>query len=374
MNPISLVWDVLFVSSSYTDNNTSKIILSSIENDTEYKPKTIMNWNMLVKGSKVARSGVTGGFRFIYEITELTVDEILKMSEEFNSYSHDLIANTNISIAEKLPLPLDIKTKKRFPTIGNLMLNVKFTNGLGLNDANKIKAAVNNQTKDTKDSLDPIREGKGSSSGLFSDSFRSALSNSYWFRIFPVGGKPLNDVNIRSAIGGSYDISFDIRDAVSNLVSESIGKWWDPLDPEELTLEPRLLVDYSSPINSNFDPINFYHQNKNVSNLIDNVLKIEAEQTNDQLMIDDLTYTLERITRGRRGKKQLTKDNGLMPGIEQGLIEREIIKPWFAEEFINCLTFFLMTRKPKYWRNGSAEIELLQPFSIDLVESLKEGY
>jgi len=33
-----------------------------------------------------------------------------------------------------------------------------------------------------------------------------------------------------------------------------------------------------------------------------------------------------------------------------------------------------MTRKPKYWRNGSAEIELLQPFSIDLVESLKEGY
>ena len=194
----------------------------------------------------------------------------------------------NISIAEKLPLPLDIKTKKRFPTIGNLMLNVKFTNGLGLNDANKIKAAVNNQTKDTKDSLDPIREGKGSSSGLFSDSFRSTLSNSYWFRIFPVGGKPLNDVNIRSAIGGSYDISFDIRDAVSNLVSESIGKWWDPLDPEELTLEPRLLVDYSSPINSNFDPINFYHQNKNVSNLIDNVLKIEAEQTKN---IDDLSMT-----------------------------------------------------------------------------------
>ena len=61
-------------------------------------------------------------------------------------------------------------------------------------DVKSIKSAVANQTKDTKDGLDPIREGKGSSSSLFSPSTKSLLSDSYWFRIFPVRGKNINQI------------------------------------------------------------------------------------------------------------------------------------------------------------------------------------
>ena len=70
--------------------------------------------------------------------------------------------------------------------------------------------------------------------------------------------------------------------------------------------------------------------------------------------------------------KQLTKEDGLVQGLEKGVIEREVVRPWFSTEFINCLGFFLMTRKPKYWRNGEASIELLHPYSEEIIESLKE--
>ena len=52
------------------------------------------------------------------------------------------------------------------------------------------------------------------------------------------------------------------------------------------------------------------------------------------------------------------------------LISEHIIKPWLAEEFFNCLAFFLMTRKPLYWRNGKSKIQLLHPvegLDIDLL-------
>jgi len=373
MNQHSIVWDILFVPSAITNSKSSSEILGSIEeNLTGLKPTKVMNWNSVLKGQKVSRSGFTSGLRIIYDISYKSKDEILTLTKQLNDFSNPIIANNNLSIAEVLPLPLDIKTKKSFPEIGKLLLSVKFTHGLGYDDVKSINSAVSNQTKDTKDGLDPTREGKGSSGKLFSTSTRSLLSDSYWFRIFPVRGGGINEINVNGrADGGAYQLSFDLRKGVSELVQQSENIWWDPLDPEELTLNPKMIVDMNKNLESNFDPSKFYHLNAK-ENLIENVFDIEKMQTGDDEIIDDLEYTFSRIRRGRRGIKQLTKEDGLVQGLEKGVIEREVVRPWFSTEFINCLGFFLMTRKPKYWRNGEASIELLHPYSEEIIESLKE--
>ena len=373
MNQHSIVWDILFVPSAITNSKSSSEILGSIEeNLTGLKPTKVMNWNSVLKGQKVSRSGFTSGLRIIYDISYKSKDEILTLTKQLNDFSNPIIANNNLSIAEVLPLPLDIKTKKSFHEIGKLLLSVKFTHGLGYDDVKSINSAVSNQTKDTKDGLDPTREGKGSSGKLFSTSTRSLLSDSYWFRIFPVRGGGINEINVNGrADGGAYQLSFDLRKGVSELVQQSENIWWDPLDPEELTLNPKMIVDMNKNLESNFDPSKFYHLNAK-ENLIENVFDIEKMQTGDDEIIDDLEYTFSRIRRGRRGIKQLTKEDGLVQGLEKGVIEREVVRPWFSTEFINCLGFFLMTRKPKYWRNGEASIELLHPYSEEIIESLKE--
>ena len=373
MNQHSIVWDILFVPSAITNSKSSSEILGSIEeNLTGLKPTKVMNWNSVLKGQKVSRSGFTSGLRIIYDISYKSKDEILTLTKQLNNFSNPIIANNNLSIAEVLPLPLDIKTKKSFPEIGKLLLSVKFTHGLGYDDVKSINSAVSNQTKDTKDGLDPTREGKGSSGKLFSTSTRSLLSDSYWFRIFPVRGGGINEINVNGrADGGAYQLSFDLRKGVSELVQQSENIWWDPLDSEELTLNPKMVVDMNKNLESNFDPSKFYHLNAK-ENLIENVFDIEKMQTGDDEIIDDLEYTFSRIRRGRRGIKQLTKEDGLVQGLEKGVIEREVVRPWFSTEFINCLGFFLMTRKPKYWRNGEASIELLHPYSEEIIESLKE--
>ena len=373
MNQHSIVWDILFVPSAITNSKSSSEILGSIEeNLTGLKPTKVMNWNSVLKGQKVSRSGFTSGLRIIYDISYKSKDEILTLTKQLNNFSNPIIANNNLSIAEVLPLPLDIKTKKSFPEIGKLLLSVKFTHGLGYDDVKSINSAVSNQTKDTKDGLDPTREGKGSSGKLFSTSTRSLLSDSYWFRIFPVRGGGINEINVNGrADGGAYQLSFDLRKGVSELVQQSENIWWDPLDPEELTLNPKMVVDMNKNLESNFDPSKFYHLNAK-ENIIENVFDIEKMQTGDDEIIDDLEYTFRRIRKGRRSIKQLTKEDGLVQGLEKGVIEREVVRPWFSTEFINCLGFFLMTRKPKYWRNGEASIELLHPYSEEIIESLKE--
>lgn len=373
MNQHSIVWDILFVPSAITNSKSSSEILDSIEeNLTGLKPTKVMNWNSVLKGQKVSRSGFTSGLRIIYDISDKSKDEILILTKQLNKFSSPIIANKNLSVAEVLPLPLDIKTKKSFPEIGKLLLSVKFTHGLGYDDVKSINSAVSNQTKDTKDGLDPTREGKGSSGKLFSTSTRSLLSDSYWFRIFPVRGGGINEINVNGrADGGAYQLSFDLRKGVSELVQQSENIWWDPLDPEELTLNPKMVVDMNKNLESKFDPSKFYHLNAK-ENLIENVFDIEKMQTGDDEIIDDLEYTFRRIRKGRRSIKQLTKEDGLVQGLEKGVIEREVVRPWFSTEFINCLGFFLMTRKPKYWRNGEASIELLHPYSEEIIESLKE--
>ena len=83
-------------------------------------------------------------------------------------------------------------------------------------------------------------------------------------------------------------------------------------------------------------------------------------QTGNEDVADDLQYTAERLIRRKRLSRQITgSEHGLVSGLESGILQEQVVKPWIAEEFINCLAFFLMTRKPKYWRNGKSEILLI---------------
>ncbi len=375
MNQHSIVWDILFIPSAITNNKSSNDILMAIEeNITGLKPKKIMNWNTVLKGQKVSRSGFTSGLRIIFDISNNSQTDILELVDQLNNFSNPIIAKKNLWIAEKLPLPLDIRTKKSFPEVGKILLSVKFTHGLGYDDVKQIKNAKTTQTKETKEGLDPIGAGKGSSGGRFTEEFKSMLSDSNWFRIFPVRGKSINEINVSGgADGGAYQLGFDLRKGITGLVEDSENIWWNPLDPDELTLDPKLIIDTNKVLENNFDPSKFYHLNDK-KNLVEKVYEVEKQQTNNIDIIEDLEYTLRRLTKGRRNIKQLTKDEGLVQGLEKGVIEREVIRPWFSTEFINCLGFFLMTRKPKYWRNGESIIELLYPYSEEIIESLKEGH
>lgn len=375
MNHLSLVWDVLFVESAITDRKSAGIVLPAMGEHTDRPVRLVMNWNTVREGQKTSGSGYTSGLRFVMDITDSSTREVDELNELLCGFSHELVASNTISIAESLPLPLDRRTRKSFPLVGRLMLSVRFTHGLGYDDAKSIKNAIGTQTKETKDGLDPLRLGKGSSGKRFSEEFRSLMSDSYWFRFFPTGGRELSEINVvtGAADGGVYELAYDLRVAIEGLVKQSEGAWWNQLDPDELTLTPTLIVDMKEPIDSSFDPSTFHHLDETgAEKLVQNVIDIEMKQTGDEAVLEDLRYKLGRLTRGRRIPRQLTSEHGLVQGLERGLIGQEVIRPWLIDEFVNCLGFFLMTRKPKYWRNGTAEILLVQPYSDELVESLKE--
>ena len=372
MNPLSIIWDVLFTSEGVEDRGTTDVMLVAMNEQITNPIREVQNWNTLHKGQKVARAGFTSGLRFIIDISHSSVSEISKLNDVLSSFDHPLCAISIVSISETLSLPMDPQTKSRFPEIGRMMISVEFTNGLGYTDASGIRSALSNQTKDTKNGLDPISTGKGSSGKLFSEEFRSMMSDSSWFRRFTTFDGVKAGLLSGAAMGGSYDFSFDLRGAISELTDISEGTSWEKLDPDELTLTPSLIVDPTDAIESNFDPANFYHLSANTAKLIENASQIEIEQTGNSGNVEDIEYDSSRLIRGRRIRRQVGVDQGLAHGNESFVISNHVIRPWFADEFVNCLAFFLMTRKPKYWRNGKSTIQLIQPFSIDLIEALKE--
>jgi hypothetical protein len=373
LNPISLVWDVQFTGEGVTQKATN-VMLVAMNEHIQHPIVEVMNHNRLHEGQKVSRAGYTSGLRFIIDVTFLDVKAIVQLNNQALSFNHEFCSLSSVSISETLPIPLDIPTKSRFPELGRIMLCVRFTDGLGYTDAKKIRNAIGTQTKETKDGLDPIGTGKGSSGARFSEEFRSMLSDSKWLRRFPSLTGVSKGLLSGAAAGGCYDLSYDLREAVRQLTESSEEIWWSKLDPDELTLTPSLLVDPSEKIGSKFDPANYHHLEGDKSdNLVENMKNVEMEQTGDSDIVEDLTYTLDRMMRGRRIRKQVGVNQGLAHGNESFVISENVILPWIAEEFVNCLGFFLMTRKPKYWRNGQCEVRVVQPFSSELIEVLKEA-
>ena len=372
MNPISIVWDVQFTGESVLQNSTANIVLMAASEYIQYPIVEVMNHNELHRGQKVSRAGYTTGLRFIIDASYLNLDEIKAIHDRCAVFEHSLAGLSAVSIGEGLTIPLDLDAKARFPDFGRLMLCIDFTNGLGYNDAKSLRAAMSNQTKDTKDGLDPTSLGKGSSGKLFGDMFRSILADPWWMRTFDPRGE-ISTGMLNRADGGCYDLSYDLREGIEELVDLSEGTWWNMLDPEELTLYPKLTVDPTIVLDSGFDPQNFYHLKlgDKARGLIDKAIEAENTQTGDADIVEELEYTLRRILRGRRLRKQVGVDHGLANGVERFVVSEHVIRPWIAEEFVNCLSFFLMTRKPKFWRNGQSRIVVLQPFSSELIEALK---
>jgi hypothetical protein len=374
LNPISIVWDVQFTGESVTEKGTTDTILLAASDYIQNSIFEVMNHNELHRGQKVSRAGYTTGLRFIIDATFMGFDEISNINDRCLSFKHELAGLSSISIGESLPIPLDLRTKSHFPDMGRIMLCIGFTNGLGYDDAKSARAAMSNQTKDTKDGLDPTALGKGSSGKLFSEEFRSILSDPWWMRVFDPRGEISSGMLKKAADGGCYDLSFDLRGCIENLVEISEGKWWNKLDPDELTLSPKLIVDPTETIDSDYDPCNYYHLSlgDKAEDLVGKTVDQEMAQTGDADIAEELTYTLGRVLRGKRTRKQVGVDHGLAHGFEDFVISKHVIHPLVAEEFVNCLAFFLMTRKPKYWRNGQSRIIILQPFTSALIEDLKE--
>ncbi len=378
MGSLRIVWDVLFRGDKVNEKGVDRAVATAMDEHTSnHKIESVLRWNTVLSGQKTSRAGFTSGLRYIIPVDHLSSDEIKALTDTLMTFKNDKCESSNCMLSESLEFPLGRQAKARFPILGKIALTSYFTHGMGYTELKKIKAAMANQTKDTKNGLDPTRMGPGCSGGLFSEEFKQMMANPLWFLMLSTsteeGYKAPVDVLSSGSDGGMYQLSFDLRDAISELVSVSKGVWWDPLDEDDLNLNPQLILDPTTIIDNPLDPNNYHHHDDNNQNLIDKVLEIEMEQTGDEVTADDLNYVLKRLKKNKRKRWQLTgEEHGLVPGLEEALIGEHIIKPWISEEFFNCLAFFLMTRKPKYWRNGKSEIQLLHSLDGLNIELLKD--
>ena len=376
MAQLQVIWDVLFNGQAVTKKGSDKEVAAAMDAHLgAVQVASVLRWNTVLEGQKVAAAGFTSGLRYMIPIDDLDSQEVQALVDSLGAFTNSLVDLSKYSIAEALDFPLSRSVKARFPVLGKIALQTKFTNGLGYTDHTKIKSSMKNQTKDTKNGLDPTREGKGSSSSLFSDAFRSLLSDSNWFLVLSTstedGVQPPESVLSRGSDGGMYELNYDLREFAATLTEESKSHWWTPLDPEDIYLNPQLTFDPSEQLDSEFDPSGFHHHGSKIGKIIENVIDWEKKQSGNDDFIEELEYTLGRLSREKRLSRNITgKEHGLVSGLESGIITNKVILPWVSEEFVNCLAFFIMTRKPQYWRNGQSQIHLIHPsdgVDIDLL-------
>jgi hypothetical protein len=378
MPTLRIIWDVLFRGEFVTQKGTDVKVAEAMDSHcSDHSIEAVLRWNTVLEGQKVARTGFTSGLRYLVPVDHISTKDIQTLLDSLQSFTHEYCETSACMISESLDFPLNRSAKARFPVLGRIALMSRFTHGLGCSTLTQIKSAKANQTKDTKNGLDPIRMGKGSSGELFSKNIGKLMSDSLWFLVLTTSTAEGYQTPSKALSGGSdggmYQLSFDLRGAISKLVDKSNPEWWEPLDPDDLNLNPQLIVNPTKELENTFDPATFHHHDSKAQDIIDKVLKIEMKQTGDEIMRDDLEYTLQRLQRKKRVPRQLTgNDHGLVPGLEKHLISEHFMKPWLAEEFFNCLAFFLMTRKPNYWRNGKSEILLLHSLEDLNLDDLKD--
>ena len=378
MPTLRIIWDVLFRGEFVTQKGTDVKVAEAMDSHcSDHSIEAVLRWNTVLEGQKVARTGFTSGLRYLVPVDHISTEDIQTLLDSLQSFTHEYCETSACMISESLDFPLNRSAKARFPVLGRIALMSRFTHGLGCSTLTQIKSAKANQTKDTKNGLDPIRMGKGSSGELFRKNIGKLMSDSLWFLVLTTSTAEGYQTPSKALSGGSdggmYQLSFDLRGAISKLVDESNPEWWEPLDPDDLNLNPQLIVNPTKELENTFDPATFHHHDSKAQDIIDKVLKIEMKQTGDEIMRKDLEYTLQRLKRKKRVPRQLTgNDHGLVPGLEKHLISEHFMKPWLAEEFFNCLAFFLMTRKPNYWRNGKSEILLLHSLEDLNLDDLKD--
>lgn len=377
MNSLRIIWDVLFRGEKVVKKGVKLAVAGAMDDySRDHKKESVLVWTTLLDEQKTSRAGFTSGLRYLIPVDHLSSVEIKELADSLIDFENENCESSNCMISESLKFPLGRQEKSRFPILGKIALTCNFTDGIGYTELKKIRNVKNNQAKDTKNGLDPLRTGSGSSGDLFSKEFRNIMSDSLWFLIFSTmtaeGYNPPSEVLNRGSNGGMYQLSFDLRSSISELVSISKDVWWSPLNKNDINMNPQLIFNPEKTLDNALDPINYHHHDKKNNFRIKNVLETELQQSGDGEAVEDLKYILNRLTKHKRIQRQLTGEtHGLVPGLEEALIGKHIIQPWLTEEFFNCLAFFLMTRKPKYWRNGESEIQLLHLLEELDIESLK---
>jgi len=372
MNSFTIVWDVLMTGEAVMQKKADVKLAQEMEAYADgIDFQTVQRWNHVAEGKKVSAQGFTNGLRFTSPIVDFA--NLNKTVSHLVNFQSDLAQSTDARIAERIEYPLQRETKTRLPLSGRMALQTTFTHGLGLEDHKKIQNAKSDQTRMTKDGLDPTRVGKNSSSAWFEDEFRALMSSSNWFLVLPThGGQPSEVLDSKAgADGGVYEFSFNLQPAIDALTDESEGVWWSKLSAEQAQeLNPTLNFNPQQPLDSPFDPAQYLHFNK-TKDRIKNVLDFEQTQTGDEALQEELTYTLERMTRGRRILKQANSGDGLVSGQEKFVIGSKFITPFVCEEFFNAIGFFLMTRHPKFWRNGQSEVLIFHDeLSLSIVDEV----
>jgi hypothetical protein len=384
MNEFYIVLDALFkpelVSESKTASDASDT-LSKFLSGT--RAEFIQTWNMVSKGQKSTRAGKPAGLRVFISCDGMTHESITELIAKMSTFSDSNIAEVTVSFAESPSIPLDRKRKLRLPFFGKVGVYIEYTNALGVTESSKIKTALGDQAVETKNGLNPIGEGKKSSSGRFSEEFRSIFSNPYFFLGSIIrleneeGIQPIGEAIKGKSHNAMYMLNYNLEHHIESLSADSEGKWWDKLDPESLDMNPTLRVVTQDGFDSKYDPCSFHHHESS-DKRIDNVYKMENMQTagsdENEIVKDELEYIFSRLTREKRPQLAITGDeHGLVPGLESSLVGRHVVGPWFIEEMYNSLAYFVMTAKPRFWRNGSSRVFFFHnPEEVDIKEIIGE--
>ena len=197
-------------------------------------------------------------------------------------------------------------------------LYIEYTNALGVTDSSRIKQALGDQAVETKNGLNPIGEGKKSSSGRFSEEFRSLFSNPYFFlgstiRIEDENGiQPIADALSGKSHNAMYMLNYDLQNHIESLSSESEGNWWDRLDSESLEMNPTMRVITQDNFQNKYDPATYHHHEPS-DKRVDKVFETEDMQTGDTelnaTVKDDLEYIFRRLRERSAHSWQLLEMN-----------------------------------------------------------------
>lgn len=360
----------------------------------------------LMEGQRRSKSGSTIGYRFILNTLLLSEDEreavIAKLSGAPIPGTNDIRTVFNLT---PLSTPVGFIQAQETPEVGILTLNVRLSAGYGAIGAKQFKSIKENAIKDTKNVLN-ISNPKYNATTKYpylNEAISSVFSNPLWYKVKILDEK--QDLP-RGSVGGSYEISYNLKDLLDKLVEGSKGVWWQSLTGDEYS--PRLTVDCTQSLDVPQNPMTWYpHRPDNLFmqrinsavdvqrddegliqqinwNTVDNdctdsVVGWESRRSNDDFLIDDIQNVCETILgkqedfefddEGNRVStgvysftpapiEDLTIDDGLTQGNEEFLVREIVLKPWIVREFIHLLQLFLLTRTPRDWLNGESEIRL----------------
>jgi len=307
--------------------------------------------NMIMKGQTRSRAGTIGGLRLVFDVGSMDSQSVENIVKDLrNSEVVNADSSGSFFTAWNLPLPLDLDSISELPMMGDIIISTQFTHGFGLTKAKSINTIQQNQAKETKNWLNISDRTKNKN--YISSELSDCFLQSYWYLVKFAGSDG-------GASGGAYQLSYSLRDIVDEVTARSKGIWWKPVE-EGNEVNPRIQFDASQPLeNLELDPHCWYLHSPSAEKKREEMCDIEKLQSKDSNFIEELEYVTDRMMRPRRPKRTLTMEDELIAGYEENTVKEVILSAWIRKEFFHNIALFLYTRAPKYWRNGEAEIWLI---------------